>query len=58
MKNDDKNSDYEEDPFDVEPVGKDGKTTGSVSVKTGNPKVQSLYGTSAFESSEGSPVKP
>jgi hypothetical protein len=28
---DDKNSDYEQDPFDVEPVGKDGKTTGSVS---------------------------
>jgi hypothetical protein len=38
---DDKNSDYEQDPFDVEPIGKDGKTTGSVSTKTINVKVDS-----------------
>jgi hypothetical protein len=45
----------------VEPVGKDGKTTGSISQKTINVKEasKSQYGTSAFESSEAdSPVKP
>lgn len=58
---DDKNSDYEQDPFDVEPVGKDGKTTGSVSQKTVNVNLasKSQYGTSVFESSEAdSPSKP
>ena len=60
--NESKNSEYEDDPFDVEPVVKDGKTTGSHSVKTGNINVKSLYGTSAFEEEsseiEISPMKP
>jgi len=56
----DKNSDYEDDPFDVEPVVKDGKTTGSASQKTINVNQgsKSVYGTSVFESSEAdSPSK-
>lgn len=62
LKNESKNSEYEDDPFDVEPVVKDGKTTGSISAKTGNINVKSLYGTSAFEEEssevEISPMKP
>lgn len=57
LKTNDKNSDYEDDPFDVEPVGKDGKTTGSISQKTVNVNVTSKYETSVFESSVGSPSK-